>query len=100
MLRNVLFVVALAVGVIGLGARLAGHREAAPFAIWGCMIAGAVQLERWRYKARSSGQGGDWQKTDERFVDPESGQTMQVFYNPRTGERRYERASDGAGGSA
>lgn len=95
MLRNLLFIGALAVGLIGLGARLTGHRDATPFAIWGCAIAAAVQLERWRYKARNSEPGGDWQKTDERFVDPESGQTMQVFYNPRTGERRYEPAHDG-----
>lgn len=94
MLRTLLFVVALTVGVIGLGARLAGHRDAAPLAIWGCMIAAAVMVERWRYRSRNGAEAGDWQKTEERFVDPESGQAMQVFYNPSTGERRYEAASD------
>ena len=93
MLRNLLLIVALAVGALGLGARLAGHRDATPFAIWGCMIAAAVLVERWRYnKARSATDGNGWQKTEERFVDPESGQTMQVLYNPRSGERRYEAA--------
>jgi hypothetical protein len=100
MLRKLLFFAALAVFVVALAARLAGHHEATGFAFWGACIAAAVQIERWRYKARNSGQGGEWQKTDERFVDPETGQTMQVFYNPRTGERRYERAADGTGGSA
>jgi len=88
MLRNLLLVFALAVGLIGLGARLAGHKDAAPFAIWGCFIAAAVLIERHRYKARETGDSG-WQATDERFIDPESGQPVQVFYNPRTGERRY-----------
>ena len=90
MLRTLLLVVALAVGVIGLGARLAGHHGAAPFAIWGCIIAAAVLLERWRYRSRDAAPDGDWQKTQERFIDPETGQPMQVFYNPRTGERRYQ----------
>lgn len=94
MLRTLLLVVALTVGVIGLGARLAGHHDAAPLAIWGCLIAAAVMVERWRYRGRSTAEGDGWQKTEERFVDPESGQTMQVLYNPRTGERRYEPAAD------
>ena len=89
MLRTLLFVVAFGICLIGLGALLAGHRGAAPAALWGGFIAAAVLVERWRYQARTATQGGDWQKTEERFVDPESGQTMQVFYNPRTGERRY-----------
>lgn len=92
MLRKLLLIVALAVGAVGLGARLAGHRDATPFAIWGCVIAAAVLVERWRYRARRTEDGDGWQKTDERFVDPESGRAMQVFYNPRSGERRYEAA--------
>ncbi len=94
MLRTMLLIVALAVGAIGLATRLAGHQDATPFALWGCVIAAAVLLERWRYRSRSAVEGGDWQKTEERFVDPESGQATQVLYNPRTGERRYEPASD------
>lgn len=94
MLRTMLFVVALAVGVIGLGARLAGHHDATPFALWGGFIAAAVLMERWRYRSRNAAESGDWQTTEERFVDPESDQAMQVLYNPRTGERRYERSPD------
>ena len=90
MLRTLLLIVALAVGLIGLGARLAGHRDATPAALWGGVIAAAVLVERWRYRSRDAATDGDWQKTGERFVDPESGQTLQVLYNPRTGERRYE----------
>ena len=90
MLRTVLFIVALAVGLVGAGARLAGHHDATPAALWGCGIAAAVLVERWRYRSRDAAPDGEWQKTEERFVDPESGQTMLVFYNPRTGERRYE----------
>lgn len=94
MLRTSLLVVALAVCVIGLGARLAGHHEAMPAFIWGGLIAVAVWLERWRYRTHEAADSGDWQKTDERFIDPESGQAVQVFYNPRTGERRYGGPAD------
>lgn len=95
MLRTMVLIVALAAAAIGLAAQLAGHRDATPFAVWGCVIAAAVLMERWRYRGRDSVEGtGDWQKTAERFVDPESGEAMQVLYNPRTGERRYEPASD------
>lgn len=94
MLRTMVLVVALAVGAIGLGAQLTGHRDVAPLAVWGCLIALAVLVERWRYRSRNAAEGGEWRTTAERFVDPESGQAMQVLYNPRTGERRYEPASD------
>ncbi|MFG6485513.1 hypothetical protein ACG04R_02445 [Roseateles sp. BYS78W] len=91
MLRTVVFIMALTVGLVGVGARLAGHAEATPAALWGVLIAAALLVERWRYRASAAASPDDgWQKTDERFVDPESGQTMRVLYNPRTGERRYE----------
>ena len=60
MLRRLLLIVALAVGAVGLGARLAGHRDATPLAIWGGMIAAAVLVERWRYKDRRTEDGDGW----------------------------------------
>jgi len=91
MLRTVVFIVALTVGLAGAGACLLGHTEVWPSALWGGIIAAAVLVERWRYRAGARASPDDgWQKTDERFVDPESGQTMRVLYNARTGERRYE----------
>jgi len=33
--------------------------------------------------------GGEWRPTDEKFVDPESGELVTVWYDPKTGERRY-----------
>ena len=32
---------------------------------------------------------GDWRPTDEKFVDPESGRLVTVWFDPRSGERRY-----------
>ena len=35
---------------------------------------------------------GDWTFTGERFVDPGSGETLEVWFRARTGERAYVRA--------
>jgi hypothetical protein len=94
MLRNCLLAAALTLCVLGLIARLAGHPDATPFAIWGGVLAAAVLLERWRYRDGGSVRGSEWHQTDEKFIDPESGRPVQVFYNPSTGERRYSDSTD------
>ena len=33
--------------------------------------------------------GSDWRPTDEKFVDPETGELVTVWFDPATGERRY-----------
>ena len=33
--------------------------------------------------------GGNWHPTDEKFVDPETGELVTVWFDPATGERRY-----------
>ncbi len=33
--------------------------------------------------------GDRWRPTDERFVDPEEGKLVTVWFDPATGERRY-----------
>ena len=39
--------------------------------------------------------GRDWTLTAERFRDPQSGEMLEVWYCPRTGERAYVRARGG-----
>jgi hypothetical protein len=39
--------------------------------------------------------GRDWMFTGERFVDPQSGELIEVWLEPRTGERAYVRARSG-----
>jgi hypothetical protein len=36
--------------------------------------------------------GPDWKFTGERLLDPPSGEMLEVWYSPRTGERAYVRA--------
>ncbi len=49
------------------------------------------------YKRRPLEQppGHDWTRTGERFVDPGSGELLEVWSQPRTGERAYVRARSG-----
>ena len=36
--------------------------------------------------------GPDWVRTEERFVDSSSGETIEVWFHPSSGERAYVRA--------
>lgn len=80
--------VLLAVGALSWAAGCT--RLALPAGIPGLLLTAALLIERWRYKPLSEDRPGpDWVKTDERFVDPETGKLVTVFYRPATGERRY-----------
>jgi hypothetical protein len=96
MLRIFLMVIGVVLLAVGLSARLAGHPAATPMAVIGAVLLLAVLVERWRYRPPLHSEGGEWVETDERFIDPGSGRPMNVLFNPRTGERRYEGSSDDA----
>ena len=69
-----------------------------PFLVWGIMV--AIPVLVWfffrsgGYKRRPLDRppGPDWEMTAERFVDPETGETLDVWFLPRTGERAYVRS--------
>jgi hypothetical protein len=65
-------------------------------ALWGCVLLLAVLFERWRYRHAQADALGKWERTGERFVDPDSGEAMEVLYEPVSGERRYVRVGDEA----
>lgn len=58
-------------------------------AVNGFILVSAMFLESKRYRTRVDRMQGNWQPTGERFVDPATGQLMEVFYNPATSERDY-----------
>lgn len=62
-----------------------------PHLLLGALLLGlGVAYESWRYKRVQPGRvEAHWQDTGERFVDPETGQTTAVYYDPRTSERHY-----------
>jgi hypothetical protein len=102
--RLIVAVVAALVAIGGLAAVSVGE----PAGLWAIAVGGggiiAVAMERSRYRSQTAERtldtpgpgGGDpaapgppFHPTDERFVDPTSGQTMRVYVNSATGERRY-----------
>jgi hypothetical protein len=85
----------LTVGILMLlaGVALLAADEAAP-ALWLLVVGGAITvgtvLERVIYKPLLRGSPGPgWVKTAERFIDPDTGRPVDVFYNPASGERQY-----------
>ena len=93
-MRPILF----GIGVFLLGAAVVAALAGwpVPLVVWlaliGLALIAGIVFERGRYKpAAPDRPGPDWVATDERFVDPASGETVTVFYQPTTGERRYVR---------
>jgi hypothetical protein len=63
----------------------------------GMMIVGALVIVSLGLEQRYGRPGtpprldhSDWQLTNEKFVDHETGQPLEVWMDPLTGERRYE----------
>ncbi len=90
MLRSVLLTLGIVLmlgGVVGLGL---GAVYALPPLILGGVLSLGILVERIFYKPLVSAPPGQgWIHTEERFVDPDTGKTVDVFYNPATGERQY-----------
>ncbi|MBS0373330.1 MAG: hypothetical protein JSR73_02020 [Proteobacteria bacterium] len=97
-LRRAVTIGAAALAAIGTVLCLAGMpAPGAQLLGLGVVVLVGVAIERWRYRTTPR-PGADWQPTGERFVDPESGRSVDVFYDPKTGERRYRTDGDrGAG---
>ncbi len=91
MLRNVLLLLSLAALAIGVVCLLFGRDPPAyTLLIWGAILLAAVVYERFRYKPLERKlPGPGWERTSERFVDAESGKTVTVYVEPKTGERQY-----------
>ena len=91
MLRTIVCVIGwvLALAALVLVA-LGCYPPAGLLGFWAAVFLVGLLFERWRYKPLADrSPGPDWQQTDERFVDPETGKLVTVYFHPRTGERRY-----------
>jgi hypothetical protein len=89
MLRNALLAIGAVLLIIGSAASFAGLRTI-PLAAAGAVLILALAFERYVYQpVRRQPPGAGWEQTAERFVDPQSGRNVTVYFNPRTGERRY-----------
>ena|ERR1700761_2966899 len=89
MLRNAVLIVAAILTCVGVYLVASGVRPGWQALVFGALVLIGTLFERWRYRRIESPSNGRWQSTDERFIDPTSGQPVEVMFDPRTGERRY-----------
>ena len=66
------------------------------FLIWAGVMAAAVFFERTLARGGGAPRGPGWAPTAERFRDTESGAMVTVWFNAKTGERRYVEAGGDA----
>ena len=91
MLRNL--VLGFALLVLGAGVVLLAVQpaNAFPLLLFGTLLILGTVFERWRYKQPKAASAAKGAPTGERFVDPETGALMEVWYDAATGERSYVR---------
>jgi hypothetical protein len=99
MLRTAVLAFATLLAAIGVYLLLKGITVPGVQALGvGIVIILGTLFERWRYSG-SHGAGDErldarWQATGERFADPTTGEEVEVFYDPASGERRYKKRHD------
>lgn len=54
------------------------------------LFAAVLEVTRYRPESNEGERGPDFEPTSETFLDPTTGQRMRVWFDPRTGQRRYE----------
>ena len=96
MLRTLLLVFAGALALTGVILLARGQLGAGAYTLGlgGLIVLGTVF--EGRYRPGNARAEGRWQPTGERFEDPQTGKTVQVFYDPGSGERRYVSDSERA----
>jgi hypothetical protein len=95
MLRTVVIAAAAILTCVGIALTACGvHAGWQALAIGVIVLIGTL-FERWRYRRIEERPNGDWQRTGERFIDPSTGDPVEVMFDPGTGERRYVAGESG-----
>ena len=95
MLRNVVLGFALLVLAAGLVLLMVQPAQAFGALVFGTLLTLGTVFERWRYKPAKAAGTARGSATGERFIDPETGALMDVYYDPSTGERSYVKVESG-----
>ena len=95
-LRGTLLVVGVLMLVAALALLLLGQIVPAIWLVlWGVALTAGVAYERWRYKSNlARPPSAAFKPTGERFIDPGTGQLVEVYYDEASGKRSYVDISD------
>ena len=96
MLRNAVLGLAILLSCSGLLLLAVSPANAFPPLVFGTLLLLGTVFERWRYKQPRSAAAARGTATGERFIDPESGALVEVYYDAATGERNYVKVADKA----
>lgn len=88
-LRNVLIGICVVLIALAIGEAITGWGSAILIACQAAIVLALIVFERSRYRPKVDRTSGIWNPTGERFQDPTSGETVEVYQNPQTGERDY-----------
>jgi hypothetical protein len=92
-MRRTLMAIAVLLMAGGVMLLITGYRApGSNLLVTGSVLLVVLVFERWRYRGPAG--GGRWRATDERFEDPESGEVIEVQFDPATGQRRYVKAAE------
>jgi hypothetical protein len=90
MLRTFVIAVAAILTCVGFGLIACGvHAPGWQALVLGVIVFIGTLFERWRYRHIEEPPKGHWQRTHEKFIDPSTGDAVEVMFDPSTGERRY-----------
>jgi hypothetical protein len=96
MLRTVVIAAAAILTCVGIVLIVCGvHAPGWQMLAIGVIVLIGTLFERWRYRHIEEPPDGGWQRTGEQFIDPSSGDPVEVMFDPRTGERRYVAGKSG-----
>lgn len=88
-LRNAVIAICSVLIVAAILESVTGWGGAWPIACEVGIVLALIVFERSRYQPKVDRLSGVWKQTGERFQDPTSGETVEVYENPQTGERDY-----------
>ncbi len=90
MLRNLVLAVAALAALCGVVAVVVGGPAGLGWLVGGVVLLIGTVFERVRYKRLATrAPDARFERTPERFRDPSSGEVVNVYADPKTGERVY-----------
>lgn len=94
MLRALLLAGGLLLALVGLLLLPRQPSAGLPPLVFGLLLVVGTWFERWRYKGMQRPAETRGEPTGERFIDPETGGLVEVYYDSASGERSYVKVAD------